>query len=123
VVNNPILLLKKLQVTDVFLESSLSHATLLRESQRYHCRLCAMMDATSLEQFFRRRLRFLAHKYTGKQGDYCYYIFQKMRDDVCKISLYELTSCRQLIAWRQIRSGRIDYSFRKRVSADKTYFM
>jgi hypothetical protein len=80
-INNPILLLKQLQVTDVFLESALSRDTLaLQNNQRFHCRLCACLDASSLQQFFRRRLRFLARKYAGQEREYCYYIFHKIRE-------------------------------------------
>jgi hypothetical protein len=42
---------------------------------------------------------------------------------VNNVSQYELTSYSQLIAWRQLRSGRVDYSFRKRVSGEKKWFV
>jgi hypothetical protein len=121
VINNPILLLKHLQVTDVFLESSLSRTVL--KSNKYHCKLCACLDASSMQQFFRRKLRYLARKYGGHDGEYCYYLLLKIREEIFKVTVYELTNCMQLFAWQQLRNGCIDYSFRKKAVAEKKYFV
>lgn len=85
--------------------------------------MCARVVVTGLPRYIDLRLHFLTRKYKEQNKEYCYYIFLKVREEVCKVSIAELRTCRELIVWRQLRSGAIDYCFRKLVSSEKVYLV
>lgn len=78
---------------------------------------------TGLARYLDLRLHFLTRKYKERNKEYCYYIFLKVREEVCKVGVGELRNCRELIVWRHLRSGAIDYCFRKLVSSEKVYLV
>lgn len=78
--------MRHLRVSDVLLEASLSRSS-LKDNQTYHCKICSKVVITNIKRYLKLRMHFLARKFSGSEQQYCYYILQKIRDQILKISI------------------------------------